>query len=107
MDPASTEYRTKRDLVRTWSDEMRAPPELKTYLKTQMETLLPQLPPKMREAFSSHPEELLQNGFALDVGQVGDERDALLATTMRSRGRRERDARDRRRARRSRARASS
>ena len=37
MDPASTEYRTKRDLVRTWSDEMRAPPELKTSLLEYME----------------------------------------------------------------------
>ena len=37
MDPASTEYRTKRDLVRTWSDEMCASAELKEQLLEYME----------------------------------------------------------------------
>ena len=37
MDPASTEYRAKRDLIRTWSDEMCASAELKEQLLEYME----------------------------------------------------------------------
>ena len=66
MDPASTEYRTKRDLIRSWTKEMEAAPELRAQLFEYIEQcrpiirqeyyhqLLQLLSPKLRARLSQH-----------------------------------------------------